>query len=280
YKRMRRAVWARFRAGGFAPKVVFINRSQTGVRISGADHAELVGIHSQFLLQLQSVSQSGTCILELQHLRLFFHGEIEIALVPPLVIRKLIVGRKKRMRFAVALYLSNLVDPFALSAGFGIFAVDRFSRERFDNRKHGAVAQISIVSNGQHLATSLLLVPSHPLPQVPWVVAAKGFLRGVRLDHTCLARIVTEENVAVEVVPSGVRGPFVTDECCEAAGFVCLLRGLDNLLPCSLEGRCAGQGEKRFRDSSFAEVRDEINGCHRPLPVLNHVVPALTLWVS
>lgn len=66
--------------------------------------------------------------------------------------------------------------------------------------------------DGEHLATGLLLVASHPLPKVTWVVAAQGFLGGVGLDQTGLGGVVAKDNVAVEVIPAGVRGPLVTDE--------------------------------------------------------------------
>jgi hypothetical protein len=170
-------------------------------------------------------------ILELQHLQLLELAQVQIALVPTLEVRELIVGRKKRMRFAIAFDLGGLVQDFPFRAGLGIFAIDLLAGSGLDDREHAPVAQIAVVRNGEQFAAGLFFVRGHPLPQVARIVAAQRLLRGERLDPARLVTVVPEDHVAVQVVPSGVRGPLEADEGGKSTRVVGLLCGLDGFPP-------------------------------------------------
>ena len=123
---------ARFRTGRLAEEVVFLDRGETGVRVGRADHAELVGVDAELVLELQAEFQRGAGILELEHLRLLQFAQVEVALVPALEIREFVVRRKVGMCLAVALDLGRLIETLPLRTRLGVFAVDRLSGEGFD----------------------------------------------------------------------------------------------------------------------------------------------------
>src|SRR3984885_7433879 len=102
------------------------------MRVRAADESELVRIDTELGLHLQAVLESGADIFELQHLRLLHLRQIEVALVPAFEIRKLVVGRKKRMGLAVALDLSSLVERLPAHAVLGIFPIDPLALERLN----------------------------------------------------------------------------------------------------------------------------------------------------
>ena len=143
------------------------------MRVGRADHAELVGIDAQLLLELEAVLERRARVFELQHLGLLELGQVEIALVPALEIGELVVGRQEGVGLAVALDLRRFVEALPLGAGLGIFAVDRLAGERLDDRKHAAVGEIAVVGDGEHVAAGLVLVGCHPFPQVARIVAAR-----------------------------------------------------------------------------------------------------------
>ena len=122
------------------------------MRISGADQPELIRIHPKLRFHLETVLERGTRILELQHLRLLHFREVEVALVPTLEVRELVVRRKERMRFAVAFDLRDFVERLPTHAILCICAIDLLAGERLDDREHAAVAQITVVRDGEDLA--------------------------------------------------------------------------------------------------------------------------------
>ena len=150
------------RLGGrrLAEEIVLLDGRKAGVRVGAADQAELVGIHAELGFQLEAVLERRTGVLEFQHLRLLHLGEVEVALVPALEVGEFVVGRKKRMRLAVALDLRGLVERLPAHAVLGIFAVDPLAGERLDDREHAAVAQIAVVREGEDFGAGLFLVPS------------------------------------------------------------------------------------------------------------------------
>ena len=85
------AFGARLCARVLAEEVLFLRRSETGVAVGGAYHAELVRIRAELFLHLQSDRERRTSVLVLQHVDCFQHTEVEIALVPGLIIGKLII---------------------------------------------------------------------------------------------------------------------------------------------------------------------------------------------
>ena len=78
--------------GDLAPEIILVNGSQPGVGIGGSDHAKLVGIDAELLFQLQAIAKGSAGVLVLQHFGLFQFREIEVALVPALVIGEFVVG--------------------------------------------------------------------------------------------------------------------------------------------------------------------------------------------
>jgi hypothetical protein len=76
YERMFCAPCTWLGAGSFAEEIVFFHGGETCVRIGGADHPELVRVHTQFFFKLQPVSQRRARVLELQHLGLFEFAKI------------------------------------------------------------------------------------------------------------------------------------------------------------------------------------------------------------
>jgi hypothetical protein len=76
------------------------------VGVRHADHAELVGVDADLRFQFESALEPGTAIFTRQQLR-GLGVEVEVALVPVVVIGELVVGREQRMRFAVILDLGD-----------------------------------------------------------------------------------------------------------------------------------------------------------------------------
>ena len=81
----------------------------------------------------------------------------------------------------------------------------------------------------------------------------------------------------MQIVATGVRCPFVTDEAGEAAGLVVFLRRLDSLLPGRAVGRRAGKRLQLLREGALGEGDNDFGGGLDPLLAagLHHVVPLL-----
>ena len=90
-----------------------------------------------------------------------------------LEVRKLVVGRKKRMGLAVALDLGGFVERLPAGAVLGIFAVDPLAVERLDDRKHPAIAQIAVMGQREDFGAGFFLVHRHPFPKVAGIGASK-----------------------------------------------------------------------------------------------------------
>ena len=208
---------ARLGGRGFAKEVVLFHGGESGVRIGAADHAELVGIDAEFGFQLQAVLECGAGILEFQHRRLLQFSQVEIALVPTLEVGEFIVRRKERVRLAIALDLRHFVERLPAHPVLGVFAVDLLAGERLDDREHAPIAQIAVVRDREDLGSGFLFARGHPFPQVAGIGTAERWLGGERLDQAGLPSVVTENDVPVQVVAPGIRGPLVADESSEPA---------------------------------------------------------------
>ena len=234
--------------------------------------SELVGVDAQLLLELEAVLQRRAGIFEFEHVGRLGDRQVEIALVPALEIGELVIRRQEGMRLAIALDLRHLIESLPLVADFRVLAVDRRIRPRLDHREHSPVRQIAIMGDRKHAAAGLVLIAGHPLPQVAWIVASRR-QSGVRNDLTRPVAIVAENDVAVQIVAAGIRGPLIADEGREPARLIGLLRRLDGFLP----GPAIGRGIRRVEDRSFelasTECGDDIDGGRRTLAGLHHVVP-------
>ena len=248
------------------------------MRVGRADHAELVGVDAELCLQLETVFQGRPRIFELKHFGRLGHRQVEVALVPAFEIGELVVRRQEGMGLAIALDLRRLVEPLPFGPLLSILAVDRLAGERIHHREHDAVREVAVVGEGEHVAAGLFLKCCHVFPQVARIVASREHREGHHLAGEL--RVVTEDDVAVEIVAAGVRGPFETDEGGEAAGFVRVLRSVDGFLPGRAIGRRVGCIEDRSLELTRAERSDDLHRCLGPLSRLHHVIPAATQWVG
>ena len=169
------------------------------------------------------------------------------------------------MRLAVTLGLRGLVEALPLHPLLGVRAVELLA-ELLDDREHEAVAQVAVVRDREHAAARLLLVGVHPLPQVDRIVAAVRGVHGERLDLPGLVAVVTEDDVAVEVVPAGVRRPLVADEGGEAARLVVMLGGRDVLLPGARYPRLPGKYIRSFGNVPWEKATMISIAASAPLP--------------
>ncbi len=92
--------------------------------------------------------------------------------------------------------------------------------------------------NRKHAPTRLILVALHPGPEVLGIVALDDrewshLLRNIGA--------VTVDDVAVQVVAAGRRGPFIADDCGELAGVVERVGRIRGLLPDGLRKRLGEQ---------------------------------------
>ena len=222
----------RLRAGGLAEEVVLVRRRQRGVRVGPADHAELERVDAELRLELAGRSSAPS-------------GRTRTGASPassarcrsrlPLSQRSKSanssLGDRNGMRLAVALDLRRprRAAPTAPASRRTRWSNGLPVKASMSGNMH-AVAEVAVVRDGQHLAAGLLLVGGHPLPQVARVVAAERLQRGEGLDLAGLRAVVAEDDVAVEVVAAGVRGPLVADERGEAPGSFAVLGRLDGLV--------------------------------------------------
>ena len=242
------------------------------MRIGAADQAELVGIHPEFGFHLEAVLERRTGVLELQHLRLLQLGQVEVALVPALEVREFVVGRKKRMGLAIAFDLRGFVKRLPAHTVLGIFAVDPLAVERFDDRKHPAVAQIAVVRQRENFGAGFFLDHRHPLPEIARIGTAERRQRGERLDEARLGAVVAPDDVAMKIVAASVRGPLIADEGRETARLIGLFRRLDRFAPGAAIGRRARRREA-FRHLALAEAGDDIDRGLRAFAGIDLVVP-------
>ena len=95
-----------------AKKVVFFGGCQRSMTVGSANQAELVGIGTESCLDGQAAFQRFASVFAGQHVVGLGFRNIEIANIPGLVIRKLVVRRQEGMGFAIALDLGGFVQRF------------------------------------------------------------------------------------------------------------------------------------------------------------------------
>ncbi len=194
----------RFRGGCLAKEIVLLDGRKAGVGVGAADEAELVGIDPEFGFHLETVLQRRARIFELQHFGLLDLCEVKVALVPAFEVRKFVIGRKERMRFAVSLDLRRFVKRLPTDAVLGILAVDPPAVEELDDREHAAVAQIAVVRERQDFGAGLFFGRGHPLPQIAGIGTTERRQSREWLDEARLCAVVAPDDVAVKVVSAGV----------------------------------------------------------------------------
>ena len=106
--------------GDLAEIARLLRRGERGVRVGGTDDAELERVHAELGLELQPELQGRATVLVLEHLLGLGLAQVEVALVPGTVIGKLVVGRKDRVCFTVALDLCHFVQGLLALAALGV----------------------------------------------------------------------------------------------------------------------------------------------------------------
>jgi hypothetical protein len=192
------------------------------------------------------------------------------------------MSSSQRVCFAVTLDLRGFVKGFPAHPRFSVVAVQALAGEGIALGEHDAVAEVTVVGDGQDLAASLILVALQPAPEVARVVAAQRLQGRIGLHHAGLGAVVAIDHHAMQVVAAGVRRPLVTDEGGESAGLVVRIRGLDHLLPRCAVGLRTGQRLQPRRKVTLRESLDDLDGhLHGRLAAfLDHLVPAPTRWIG
>lgn len=189
------AVWLWLDTGVLAKEVVLLGCGQRSVGIGAADHAELVGIYAELFTEHQAVLEGFASVFPLEHLGFLGLGAVEIGFVPYFIAGELVVGGKHGVCFAIALYPRDLYEPLKACAQCGEFLGERLSSKYLDC-EHTAVAEITIMGNGQHFGASLLLELGELLPEVLGILAVVLGIRNGAVGHACIA---AEDHIAVEI---------------------------------------------------------------------------------
>src|SRR5690349_1899907 len=180
------------------------------------------------------------------------------------------------MGLAIALDLGCLVKRLPPHAVLGVFAVDPLAVERFDDRKHPAVAQIAVVRERKNFGAGLLLNHRHPFPEIAGIWTAEWRQRGERFDEARLRSVVAPNDIAMKVVAASIRGPLIANESSEMARFIGFFRRLDRFAPGAAVGWRSRRGEA-LGHLSLAEAGDDINGRLRAFAGIDFIVPLPTL---
>ena len=190
--------------GKLTEEVVLPLADHTGMVIAAADHAELVGVGSEFGVQFQSQLERRAGVTACQRAVRRWLLRAEINGPPAFEIGEFVGRREEGMGLAVTLDLRHLHERLVADARLGIGPVHRFSFEGL-RREHDARAQVRVVRDGQHRAARLRRVGVHVLPQVRRVLAVEEG-KGNDLAHA--VQIVAENDGAMKVLAAGRGGPF------------------------------------------------------------------------
>ena len=99
-------------------EVVFLGGGQGGMAVGGANHAELVGVGAEFLLQLHAALERLAGVFARKHGIGLGLGDVQVADIPGFIVGELVIGRQEGVGFAIALDLGGLVQGFPLGALF------------------------------------------------------------------------------------------------------------------------------------------------------------------
>jgi hypothetical protein len=183
-----------------AEEVVLLGGRQRGVAIGRADHAELVGVGPEPLLEHQPVLQRLAGVFVGKHLGRLRLGHIEVAGIPGLVVGEGVVGREQGMSLAITLDLRRLVHRLPLRPLLDVGRIQRAAGVLRIDREHEAVGEVAVVRERQHRAAGRRLVVLQPLVEVERIGAANRGLRREGHDLPGLCGAVPEDDVAVQVV--------------------------------------------------------------------------------
>src|SRR5262249_34894175 len=138
---------------------------KTGMAVGAADQAELKGVRAQLLFQRQPSLERRPRVAAREHFLGGLLKATQVYFVPDFEIGEFIVGRQSGMGFARSFGLGDLNDRLTAGPRLGVGTVDRFAAPRFHG-KHAAVAEITIMREGEQTATGLVFIRLHPLPEL------------------------------------------------------------------------------------------------------------------
>ena len=264
-------------AAVLAEKVVLVASAQRGVRVGRTDHPELVGIDPGLRLDRQPALQCLANILAREHRRGLALGHRQIAQLPPrdAVSGELVVGRKERMRLAVALDLGDLDQRLARGAAAGIGGGHR-PAAGLGHLEHQPVGQVRIMRDRQHPPAGVFLIGVHVVPQRIGRGCGPPRAQGHHGLHPRLA--ITEDHVAVEVLAPVHQGELEPEHRGEIARLVIAFDGFDMIVPDrpGALGRSRIVGHRGGQRVARAGVDHLGSGAQRLLrPGVEHIVPAL-----
>ena len=131
------------------------------------------------------------------------------------------------MGLTITLHLGDFVKRLPTRTLLRIAAINGLSLPERDVVEHQAIGEVAVVGNGQEFSTRAFLVTGHPAPQVLRVLGLVG-AEGQYLIGKLLA--IAKDHVAVQVVTTGHRGPFIADKRGkQAGGVIRFCRGRDQV---------------------------------------------------
>ena len=152
--------------GDLAVEVVLLDRGHADVIVGGTDHAELVGIHADGILEAQTAHQGGAHVIgpgrRDRRADQQFAAHFEL--------RELIVRREFRRHLGSALGLRDLHQVFPAHALTGVLRVDR-TTVAVHHVEHQTTGNIGVVRNGDEVDAHPLGSVVQPLPKIFWPVA-------------------------------------------------------------------------------------------------------------
>ena len=132
------------------------------MRIGTPYESELEWVDSKLALERQTIFERRARVLRLV-IGILVASGAECGTIPSLVVRKLVVRRKKRVGFAIALVLRHFDKGLASCTLFRVGLVDRISVRVFE-RKHQPAGNVRVMRDRQNASAGLLLVFPHKSP--------------------------------------------------------------------------------------------------------------------
>ncbi len=216
--------------GDFAHEVVFVGRAHAGVAVGRADHAELVGVHTDLGLHLQAPLQGRAGVVGLAGrgggAGQEFAADLELAEF----IRRIELGT----HLGGALHLGDLHQRLPQLAGPGVLGGER-AAVAVDHVEHQPAGQVGVVRDGDEVDPRARL---GGLQEGPQVLRTGAVDIAVGIEGAGFLAVGVAEHDAMEVLAAGHGGPFPSEQGGELAGDVVLFGGVDLGLP----GRLAHLG--------------------------------------
>ena len=258
-----------------AEELILVSRCQRGVAVGRADNAELVRVYPHLRFQQQPALQGFANIFAGEHVRSLGFVAQQVADLPAgnAEASELVIRRKERMRFAVALDLGDLDHRLQPGAALGI-GRRHWPTARLRQFEHQAVGQVRVVRDRQHPPAGRHLIGFHVVPDL---VRGRLVGRVDRHNRAHLVRTIAENDVAVQVIAALHQRVFEAEECGELARFVVIFDRIDVAVPDRFGpfGGIAGIKHRFGKIVATAGIKYLRHRALRALrPFVHHVVPA------